>query len=177
MAEAVTPEMAAKRAWAEARAAAKTATNVSLDWADQLDALVRKGLAEELQLVMRWCQTVLPTTAKGESCPTRPIEDVKAATCNCSCKTVEICCACQDLLSKPHCSSIKIGGGLGQLDLATPANGYISASRLHKTFEQHWTGAPSQIASLIGTVIVNADLLGNNIEMLQRASNDSEFEP
>ena len=73
-------EIAAKRAWAEARSAAKTAKNVSLNWAEQLDALVRKGLADELQKVLRWCQTILPTTARGESCPTRAISEVKAAT-------------------------------------------------------------------------------------------------
>lgn len=73
-------EIAAKRAWAEARAAAKTAKNVSLNWAEQLDALVRTGLADELQMVLRWCQTILPTTARGESCPTRAISDVKAGT-------------------------------------------------------------------------------------------------
>lgn len=62
------------------------------------------------------------------------------------------------------------------INLKAEAYVYTQYSRIEWAFKQFWTGRPADIGTMIGTVLINADMWDKgDLTKLVRASNDSEL--
>ena len=151
-------EADAKRAWALARKEARDAV-CSFAWRDALNAAVQAGFAMELEKAFAWVADALKSTSpSGLACPPKEPSDVRKL-----------------LQSR---DSVTVGGSLAMLCLGKAAYSYHQLNRILYAFEHGWTGKPSDITNIVGTVVVNADMWdGEGFHDLLRASHDSEPGP
>ena len=74
-------------------------------------------------------------------------------------------------------ATFKTGGALGQLDISRQAN-IISPARLQLVMRQFWRGRAAEMHVMLGTIVVNADLVANaKFDTLVRVTQDHEPGP
>jgi hypothetical protein len=148
--------MEANRAAAAARKAAKT-TAIQLDFDNLMLQMMSGDPDKFMEEVYTWISPLLPQTAAGLRCPVRRPEEIK-----------------QVLSDSAHSKTVQSGGSLSMLRLSQKAFPRLSNSKVLFLLKS-WDGMPLSLGTLLGTVLVNADLwTTDTMSDLVRASSDAE---
>ena len=134
---------------------------VMVDWATSLRTTVAKGrLRAELAEAFAFLQPKLPMAPLGITCPVRPLGVLQEASKIAGTRVVHT------------------GGTLGMLKLDACAYEHPQLSRIEFILKEHWNGAPESLTRMLGTIMINADMWGQEkMEGLIRAGSDAEPRP
>jgi hypothetical protein len=153
-----------KRQWAIARKEAQHAQMDPRFWKTKLGPIVRANtFREELAKAHSWLDQKIAVDALGLRCTKRTPEDIKRSMASTGQKG----------------AVTTMGGSLAMINLTSQAYpGLVSPAKVQYFIENKWTGFPSDISSIIGTVLVNAELWDQpSFADLSRASSDAEPAP